>query len=410
MQPSLTYGQLYAPGTVLASGYDLNVMRLMFKQDWQIEAVSGIPLAVLGDAPALCHADAMTDAALAFFQRAGVKTTTLLRPYRSEAEAFDIIRELRKVESRFVYLFPLAETIRQSCTLLVDPRVYNWINNKANLAQLCDPRWLLPRRIYPMSQIAALRARPPNRPVYVKGAINAPHGAGVDVRYCPGAEAWSSVLDWVESMADWFTACIIEDAARFSRLWCLNYALMGRDIRYIGAAEQLFSAPGMQSGSLMDDTCPPPDKAVEIGYQISLQAERRGYRGFAGYDMGVAEDGRIYFFDLNFRLNSSTPALLFHHGTERGSDPRVSVVCNQLTTLPLEEALSKLEDLVVDGAFVPTRLYDGSKHSGCAPSVITGILTAPSRHAVADLQAELSRRFADVAWAGGLWATNRDPG
>jgi hypothetical protein len=86
------------------------------------------------------------------------------------------------------------------------------------------------------------------------------------------------------------------------------------------------------------------------------------------------------------------------------------VVCNQATTQPLEAALAKLEDLAASGVFVPTRLYDGSEHSGFAPSVVTGILTAASQEAVGDLQKELASRFAESRWAGPLWATNRDPG
>jgi hypothetical protein len=396
MSPFLTFGQLHPGGTASAFCYDQDCMRLLCTHEWQIEAASGVALTVLGEMPALCHANAMTDTALAFFELSQLKIAPSVMPYRSEAEALGIARKLAKADYRFAYPFPLAEPLRRACSLLVEQDLYQWLNNKTNIAWLCEPQWLPPRQIFPIADVAVLRARPPDRPVYVKGAMNAPSGGGVDVRYSPSGESWGSVLDWVESMADWFDACIVEDAIPFSQSWCLNYAIMNDEIRYLGAAEQLFSSPGVQRGSLVDDANQPPDKAVQVGFHISTQAQRRGYRGFAGYDMCIGEHGQIYFFDLNFRLNSSTSLLLLHRGLDLGQGSHISVSCNHVTGSPLDAALQKLADVASDGAFIPVRLYDGSRHSTQrAPSVVTGILTARSREAVTDLEKDFSGRFPD---------------
>jgi hypothetical protein len=112
--------------------------------------------------------------------------------------------------------------------------------------------------------------------------------------------------------------------------------------------------------------------------------------------MCIGEHGQIYFFDLNFRLNSSTSLLLLHRGLDLGQGSHISVSCNHVTGSPLDAALQKLADVASDGAFIPVRLYDGSRHSTQrAPSVVTGILTARSREAVTDLEKDFSGRFPD---------------
>jgi hypothetical protein len=392
----LTAEQLLPANTAFAACFDPHTVRLIFPNEWQIEAASGVSLPILGEMPAFCHANAMTDAALAFFEQAGVKIAPSIVPFSSEAEAMEIAKALAKNEYRFAYTFQLASSVRRAGPLLVEPALYRWLNNKANLAQLCDPRWLPFRRIFSVSEVSDLRSRSPNGPVYVKGGTDAASGGGLDVRYCPDPETWSSALDWIESTADLFTACIVEDAIPFSVSWCLNFVVSDEGVRYLGAAEQLFSAQGVQSGSLIDDAIQPPVEAVQIGYRVSARAKHHGYRGFAGYDMCTDQHGRTYFFDFNFRVNLSTNLLLFHRKEVSERGPRVSMTCSRLTMSPLEEALLKIEHLASRGVFIPTRLYDGSKHRpGGAPSIVTGILTSASRAAVADLEKEFLACFAD---------------
>src|SRR5690606_29582511 len=91
-----------------------------------------------------------------------------------------------------------------------------------------------------------------------------------------------------------------------------------------GGAEQLFSVPGKQSGSIVDPQHPFPPEARELALQVGESARRMGFRGIAGLDIGRATDGRFILFDPNFRVASSSVQLLFHDAASARSGLPVS--------------------------------------------------------------------------------------
>jgi hypothetical protein len=60
-------------------------------------------------------------------------------------------------------------------------------------------------------------------------------------------------------------------------------------VRYLGAAEQLFSSPARQSGSMIDDDDPFPKEGVKVAITVGENARTMGFRGPAGMDIGVTE-------------------------------------------------------------------------------------------------------------------------
>ena len=103
--------------------------------------------------------------------------------------------------------------------------------------------------------------------------------------------------------------------------------------------------------------------------------------------MCIDEDGRVYFFDLNFRLASSTCFILLSSAME--DQNLVSLTVSGEFQGPISNVLSRLEDLACAGRFVPLRLYDGTTSKlADAPSAITGFVRGEDRDAAQDLEKE----------------------
>jgi hypothetical protein len=49
---------------------------------------------------------------------------------------------------------------------------------------------------------------------------------------------------------------------------------------------------------------------IDVAMGVVRRAAALGYRGIAGIDLAILDDGEILVLDLNFRLNGSTAALL----------------------------------------------------------------------------------------------------
>jgi hypothetical protein len=147
-----------------------------------------------------------------------------------------------------------------------------------------------------------------------------------------------------------------------------------------GGAEQVFSTPTKQCGSIVDSDSGLPREAEILAIQAGEAAGKLGFRGVAGLDIGVSKDGRYILFDPNFRFASSTAQLLFHRAaTERGACS-VSRSIQFRPTGTFDEVAKKLHAPIAEGWFVPTRLFNGEKHpfSGGA-HIVTGFVMGKDR-------------------------------
>jgi hypothetical protein len=348
-------------------------------------------LTCLGKIPALCHRNAATEAALDFFRLAGIEPPSKLDTYASNDEALSLATRFAAAGLRLASVFPHIEPIRALNAGLVDPALYAWLNDKANLEFLCPAPFIPKRRI--LSRDAAPQ-QPPNElsyPLYAKGAVAGANGGGTDVRRCTNDQELGEAFAWFADTAA-FNALILEEEISFTGTWCLNFAILDRTIRWLGGAEQLFASPGKQDGSRIDPANQPPNEAVDIGRDICAAAQAKGYRGLAGFDMCVDANGRVFFFDLNFRLAYCTCFVLLDGAME--DQTRVSLMCDSQVPGPLSDALSRLEDLARAGSFVPLRLYDGTECKlGDAPSMVTGFVRGHDRDGARALVKEFESRL-----------------
>ena len=389
--PIDNFTALHPPNTGFIPCSSTKEIGLIFTDEWRPESISGVVLTCLGNMPALCHRNAATEVALDFFRLAGIEPPTCLDTYGSYDEATLLARRFVAEGLRLATIYPQIDSICAFNACLVDPALYGWLNDKTNLEALC-PAVAVPNRQI-LSREAALRleASELTYPLYAKGAFAGANGGGKSVRFCTNAKEFRDVLAWFANIPA-YKALILEQEISFTTSWCLNYAVLDKTVRWLGAAEQLFDMPGVQSGNLIDPSHQPPIHAVEIGRDICAAAQARGYRGLAGLDMCIDANGRLVFFDLNFRLCSSTCFILVNGRLEDRTG--VSQTCSFEWPGRLSNALAGLEELARARSFIPLRLYDGTD---CrveeAPSVVTGLVRASDRDAAQALVTEIKSRL-----------------
>jgi hypothetical protein len=390
--PLCRLDELHPRLTAFAASSKWEEVRLVHHERWQTESLSGSMISCLGAMPAICHKKAATEAALDFFRLSGIDVPSHLETYRSDGEAVICARRMAASGQRLATILPQSPEIRSLDACLVAPALYDYLNDKRNISELCAASFIPARRIYTRDAARNIHAGAMDFPVFLKGAVEGASGGGLDVRHCSNDEEFREALSWFESIPA-FKALIIEAAIPFTTSWCLNFAVLDREVRYLGAAEQLFAREGVQCGSLIDPENAPPPLAVDIGEEICAAAQDRGYRGISALDMCINAEGRIYFFDLNFRLASSTCFILLHAGMH-GLD-QVGVMSGFNIPGNLPDLLSRLTDLAQRRLFVPVHLYDGGEHEGkFAPNRIVGFFRGKSRREVNALVKEVKGRLA----------------
>lgn len=385
------FAELFPPQTAFVPCSSTKEAARIYDEEWRSESITGVATACLGAMPAICHRNVATDAALGFFRLAGLEPPSRLITYATEDESVALARAFAEDGIRLATVYPHIEPIRKLNAALVPPELYNWLNDKSNLEQLCPAAYVPERRVVARDCVPSVRPDDQVYPLVAKGAVAGANGSGEDVRLCKNEKEFAAFLDWFADMP-MFKALILEPAIPFTATWCLNYSVLDDQVRWLGAAEQVFETPTNQSGSCIDPALPPPAEAIEVGMEICASARDKGFRGICGLDCCVDPAGGIFFFDLNFRLASSTGFILVSGALE--DDNLVGLTVGAELPGPLTEGLKRVEDLARDRRFIPLRLYDGTESQVAgAPSVVTGFVRGPDRDAAEALAKEFSARL-----------------
>jgi len=385
------FAALHPPNTAYAPCSSTKEAARVYQEEWRSESITGVVMTCLGRMPAMCHRNVATEAAMDFFRLAGIEPPSQLRTYASDDEALTLARRFAADGLRLATIYPHIEPVRGLNAALVDPALYDWLNDKRNLEHLCPAAFTPKRRVLNRDCVPNLQPSEQDYPLIAKGAVAGANGSGEDVRFCKNEKDLAAFLSWFADIPV-FNALILEEAIPFTATWCMNYAVLDREIHWLGGAEQLFSSPAEQSGSCIDPALQPPAEAIDIGKDICAAAQAMGYRGIAGLDMCVDEDGRVYFFDLNFRLASSTCFILLSSAME--DQNLVGLTVGGEFQGPISDVLPGLADLARAGRFVPLRLYEGTTSKVAdAPGVVSGFVRGEDRDAALDLAKEVESQL-----------------
>lgn len=386
--PAATLDELYPPRTAFAPRSAMEHIRWVHVDPFRLDTGTGVVIALMGDMPLICHENTATPAILEFFRNAGLTPARRLSTYRDQAESVALAKEYVAQGCRLAYIYPPPRELSADAALVIPVPLYSHLNDKVSLDTYVGAGHLPAHRVFSVDTLDDAAAFLAGEAVFVKACHAGASGTGADIRYCPDAASRADALGWLQSRAAELTGVRVEQALDIPSCWCVNIAVLDAGVRYLGAATQLFAAPGQQSGSRIDPDDLPSETVVGIALQIGEAARQQGYRGVAGLDIGTTRAGSPYVFDLNFRLAASTPQILLHTAAVARVGARISRSFNVLVQGPIEAALARVAPFARDGRFVPTRLYDATPLSGYR-SVVTGFMVERTNEAVDGLERDI---------------------
>ena len=307
LQSKTYFSSIYGREFIFTVRASPNACRWLPQSEIVLDMLTAGMLTITGDMPYVCAASVSTPEGLGLLRDAGFRIPSVIYRYVDATDYLALIsnlcREGREIVTQHVH--PVNE-IPPVCSW-IEPSVLSFVNNKANMGELVPNPYVPHREIVPVNRLvhSDMIGR---LPVVVKVSTDESTGGGGDVRIC-------RTLSDVRLAASSFEESgkvVVEEYLPIRQNLCLHYGVTGEgDVSYLGFAEQVSDEEGLYQGNWLDAQCPCPAEAIEAGAAIARAGFERGYFGVLGIDIAVLEDGTCRVFDLNFRGNGSTPAVLY---------------------------------------------------------------------------------------------------
>ncbi len=387
---------LFPPQTFLYMHADPCDVKWVFGVDpVRTDSMGSAIVGIAGKLPLVAHYAGATPEILELFERAGVSLPEQLLTFRSREDGIRIAREQMARGQRLAYAYPPVPELRSAPELLFPAGLYSRLNNKLNLTRYV-PEEAAPRRflLQPEAIAQGTLSQLPY-PLFLKAAQPGASGAGRDVRVATDDASWRAALDWFACRRDELDCVVVEEGINVVTSWCLGVSILEDRIEHLGSAIQLFLRPSVQNGNLIDPKQPPPPAMLDLALHISAKAQSEGYRGVAGFDMGVDPDGRCFVFDLNFRLNGSTAQLLVHDAAVRRTGATMTRSWRCTVPLSFADLSKRILPFIDTGVFIPTRMFDRDAYledrpGADAPSFLNGLLIGNAVEALNDLSERMT--------------------
>lgn len=352
------------------------------------EAFTGGCLLVAGQIPVLCNAAVATAAILDLLSDAGHDIAPQRMVYRDFLQMNGILRDL-VAEDRLLMLqhsWP-SSMLPPDAKTLIAPELQSYLNDKASLDDL------VPAHGRPQRQImtpAAARENPPNSPVVVKVSTPLSTGAGEDIAVCTTPD------EVARAVARFGTSerLIFEELLDIKHNLCVQGAVMqDGSVRMLGGSIQVTDAQGRYRGNRFAHFMPLDKQAVALASQIIGRAAGMGYRGIAGIDVGVLHDGSVRAFDLNFRLNGSTAALLVLQRLKGNHIAPVMQLMTWRCRCSFADVIVLIRRWMEEGRLFPLSLFDPEAAGlhGEQPK-ISGLMLGSSWTDLAGLEQEMAAK------------------
>lgn len=369
---------LYPADAAFVAITDLFETRMLGYTVLQLDTVTTMAVGLLGDRSAIRHAAGMGPEVLEIYRRAGMPMAAEhMLPYQSRHQAEALADELIAAGQRIVGPYPPPAGRFPEASHLVSPGSYRYLNDKTNMSAIVPAEYLPQRRILSHHQLAGFE---PTFPVFLKAPGDAATGWGFAVHLCHDQASFDAARRWFNTYRDSAPSVIVEQYIDVSHCWCAGIAVGNAGTVCFGGAEQLFDAPGKQSGTLIDPAAAFPPAGFTLAETIGETARQRGFQGIAGLDIGLTAEGHLVVFDPNFRINSSTSQLLFHPAAAARVGLPVSRSFQVFVGGPFKDVSTRLEAPIEEGWFVPTRIFNGEKHPlSDGKHIVTGFVLGSTR-------------------------------
>lgn len=391
LQPSLNAEQLYPAKSVYMARTRLPEVCMLGYTELQLDSATSMLMGLLNGYATVRHEACTGSEIFELFASAGIEVHEDIHNYRNETEAVAAATALTRNGHKLFWPYPLPAELYPQASHLVAPELYRRLNAKQHLSDLVPAEHLAWQQCLSHAQLASVTAQ---QPLCLKAGGNAATGWGYAVFPCRNADELDFARQWFAEHQASVPLVLAEQWLDIDCSWCVGLAISETGTRSFGGAEQLFSSPCKQSGSLIDPARAMPEEVEKLAVQIGESAGAQGFRGIAGLDIGLAQNGQIVVFDPNFRIASSTAQLLFHQSASSRAGLPASQSIQLTPAGSFSEMERKLRGPIADGWFIPTRLFNGEKHplSG-GKHIVTGFVLGKDRQSTSSAMQKLQDLF-----------------
>jgi hypothetical protein len=387
VQARLTFADVSPPGSVVSFRLHEGTGDWLPIDPAVLDLMAGSPLIYSGDLTVLCHMGNNTPAVRNLLQAAGHRISAL-STYTQLSDLEASLRQFARQGRKVVVSHIPAPGLLEASAYAVQPALLIDLNQKANLDRFCPRSHVIPREFVPIAAFVDRGRVQIKPPVVLKAATKLPTGAGFDVVICRNDAELNLAVDMFTQARHTIDGVVVELFKEFRRSWCAQVAIDPVANTYLGAAEQVCSPEGRWLGNYCGAGFQAPPELEEIAMAIARAGRAAGYRGFAGFDIGVDGDGSYWVFDLNFRSCGSLVQLLFHSEMCFDLDHAVSRNARFESGLDMSSIVSRLDPFIQAGQFVPAGAFDGLAVAR-GRSLVSGYLVACSAEAIEEVRSRV---------------------
>jgi hypothetical protein len=387
LRPHLTLADLYPEGCTLSGRPSPGSARWLRGTPALRDFLAAEPLTVAGDMPLVVSRGSTTPEGLELLAEAGLHPSPRLFPFADSGAYLAQLARLAASGATFALSHPHLPGEIPDHAYAVARALLCYLNNKRNLDELVPARHRPAARVLPRSEVTADHEVFSALPVVVKGAVDEPTGGGTAVRICTGSG------DVAIALAD-LAACpelVVERFHPHPKSFNLQLSISSAgEVHYLGLSEQVVTSAGRYRGNWLGADLAAPEGAADLAGDIARAASARGYFGILGLD--VAEDGAgaPIVFDLNFRLNGSTPALLLAPSIAAATGARAMRYRTFEGRYGYAAAIGVARRALRSGWFVPLNSFDPARSpEPDARAWLSGLLLGADRAEVRQREEEL---------------------
>lgn len=391
VSPSFVLSDFYPAGSVLNSRKSYRNFGWLSADLLGSDFRTGGALTINGTLPVICSSAVCSARTNRIFDAAGVPNRMHQIIYQDESEHESILSNCRRLKQPVIFQHQHPENERPRELYWIDADLLGELNNKACLSEFVPEQYVPERKVLPVSELEKFLSVESARPLVLKGAAHMPSGGGQAVVIVRTERDLEQARDRLR-IAEYFVA---EKFLLIEENYCINFATDGQQVFHLGSCEQITNEAGQYKGNWISLARHPPVEVIQVGYEIMRRAMNRGYVGIAGFDIIRDSTGKTLVIDLNFRLNGSTPAMIWQNRLlSRSGAKAVGRVIRWGFPQVQDPDFSLLQNLAESDWFFPLSIYDPeASRYGFNEVRVMGILFGASRNQVEQRLQKIHRRF-----------------
>ena len=368
--PARERTSVFGPGAVLTARLPLSDTGANTGDPHLCDAYTGPIMAIADQTPVICSAGVASPCGLDLLAAAGVPVSREIRTYRTAEQFRSLVGDVIGNGERLLCQHVHDEDDVPAEACMVAPDLLRYLNNKANLPVIVGADGAPRRSSISPEDVAALGV---DESWVLKICSDDSSGGGYGVYVHQAGSAIAQPI-FVQPGAE----LIVEEYLDLVENWCVHFCVEAiGGPRLLGATEQLISDTGAYAGSRVGGTVLPP-AAAQLCQAVAERARKLGFIGYCGIDTGLTSAGELRVFDLNFRINASTPPLLVLNAIAASRGPTWEGRARWQTyrhSGSLADLVRRLDAAYPDGALLPIASYDPAfTANGVGPSLLSALL------------------------------------